>query len=259
MHRKHGRQPETERPFGGAGMEKKALRILFLAGSLPEAERMKLVLSGAGIAFTSVLAETREAFVSALDDFHPDIAICRSEAPGFDGMSAIRAAKQILPDVPVIIVTRPLQDLEAVQLVQAGARDYLHEGNLDRLSSAILRVLEQEQRLRESRAEERVLRENNRIFDRICDSTHFGVVYLDGNFNFIRVNRAYAYACGHPAAYFRGKNHFELYPSEENEAIFRKVVETGEPFRFPAKPLSFPDHPEWGVTYWDWTLNTVRS
>jgi PAS domain S-box-containing protein len=80
------------------------------------------------------------------------------------------------------------------------------------------------------------------------------LVFLDRNFNFIRVNNAYARSCGRKVSDFYGKNHFELYPNKENQAIFERVVETGIPFQISAKPFVYPDHPELGVTYWDWTL-----
>jgi PAS domain S-box-containing protein len=35
------------------------------------------------------------------------------------------------------------------------------------------------------------------------------------------------------------------------------VVATKVPYQAIAKPFSFPDHPEWGVTYWDWNLVPV--
>ncbi len=106
---------------------------------------------------------------------------------------------------------------------------------------------------------EKALQENNEILERIFASTHFSLVYLDRDFNFIRVNKAYANACGFPPEYFPGKNHFHLYPHAENEAIFRRVVQSGEPFSIFAKPFEFPDHPEWGVTYWDWTLHPLKN
>ena len=111
----------------------------------------------------------------------------------------------------------------------------------------------------ERKRAEKSLRGNNEILERIFDSTHFSVVYLDRDFNFIRVNQAYAKACGYPPEYFPGKNHFQLYPHEENEAIFRRVVQTGEPFTITSKPFEFPDHPKWGVTYWDWTLHPLKD
>lgn len=80
------------------------------------------------------------------------------------------------------------------------------------------------------------------------------LVYLDKYFNFVRVNKAYAKTCGYTVEEMIGKNHFDLYPHLENEAIFRHVVETGESVEYHDKPFEFPDQPERGVTYWDWTL-----
>ncbi len=108
------------------------------------------------------------------------------------------------------------------------------------------------------RAEEK-LRRNYELLDRIFATTHFCVVALDAKLDFVRVNRAYADACGHPPEYFVGKNHFELYPNAKFEAIFREVVATGEPFTIYANPFEFPDQPERGVTYWDWTVQPLRS
>ena len=106
---------------------------------------------------------------------------------------------------------------------------------------------------------EQALRKNYELLDRIFATTHFCIVYLDRDFNFVRVNQAYADACGHAPAFFVGKNHFALYPGEKVEAIFRNTVATGEPFTTYANPFEFPDHPEWGVTYWDWTLHPVKD
>lgn len=91
--------------------------------------------------------------------------------------------------------------------------------------------------------------ETARALEKIFSTTHFCFVLLDVNFNFIRVNRAYADACGHDPEFFPGKNHFDLYPHEENEAIFRQVVESGMAFTAYAKPFVFPDDPDRGTTF----------
>ena len=66
-------------------------------------------------------------------------------------------------------------------------------------------------------------------------------------------------ACDRNISFFAGRNHFELYPHRENEAIFRRVVETKTPYQASAKAFSFADHPELGVTYWDWTLTPIEG
>jgi len=73
----------------------------------------------------------------------------------------------------------------------------------------------------------------------------------------VRVNRAYADAGTRPPEEFVGRNHFELYPHEENQAIFAGVRDTGEPYSVRAKAFEYADHPEWGVTYWDWSLTPI--
>ncbi|MBI4418020.1 MAG: PAS domain S-box protein, partial [Ignavibacteriales bacterium] len=82
------------------------------------------------------------------------------------------------------------------------------------------------------------------------------MVLLDRQFNLIDVNEAYAKVCGKERKDFRGRNHFDLYPSDA-KADFERVVETKQPVRFIRRPFVFPDRPEWGVTYWDWTLTPV--
>ncbi|MBF0212118.1 MAG: PAS domain-containing protein [Magnetococcales bacterium] len=101
------------------------------------------------------------------------------------------------------------------------------------------------------------LQQTNDILEALFQTSHMAMVILDREFNFIRVNRAYADKNGAEIDFFPGKNHFALYPHVENEIIFRRVVATGEPFSVMAKPFEFPDHPEWGVTYWDWTLHPL--
>ncbi len=81
--------------------------------------------------------------------------------------------------------------------------------------------------------------------------------FLDREFNFIRVNEAYARACGREVEDFRGHNHFEDYPSEELMQSFQQVVASGKPFSVFGRPFSFPDHPEWGMTYWDLHLAPI--
>lgn len=103
------------------------------------------------------------------------------------------------------------------------------------------------------------LRDSNELLERMFGSIHVFVAYMDRDFNFIRVNAAYAQADGHDPAFFVGKNHFDLYPNEENQAIFCRVVETGEPFVVHARPFIYAANPERGTTHWNWRLEPVRD
>ena len=100
------------------------------------------------------------------------------------------------------------------------------------------------------------LKEQSRILESFFKYTVTPLVFLDRDFNFIRVNEAYAKACWRDVSAFPGHNHFEFYPSDA-KAKFEQVVQTKEPYVAIAKPFAFPDHPEWGTTYWDWTLTPI--
>ncbi|MDP1545559.1 MAG: PAS domain S-box protein [Anaerolineales bacterium] len=106
---------------------------------------------------------------------------------------------------------------------------------------------------------EEALQKNNALLERIFSSTEFLIAYMDTDFNFIRVNRAYAEGDQQTPEYFVGKNHFTLYPNEENEKIFRDVLATGETYVVYAKPFVYASHPERGTTYWNWTLQPVKE
>ncbi len=108
------------------------------------------------------------------------------------------------------------------------------------------------------RAEKELLR-SNMFLEQLFNITHLSIVFLDRAFNFIRVNQTYADICGYAPDFFPGKNHFAMYPNTENKEIFRRVVETGEQFTILAKPFEFPDHPERGISYWDWTLTPIKN
>lgn len=79
------------------------------------------------------------------------------------------------------------------------------------------------------------------------------LVILDRDFNFLRVNEAYARACRKEIGEFAGRNHFEMYPSD-TQPIFEDVVRCKRPFITFTRAFTFADQPERGTTYWDWTL-----
>jgi PAS domain S-box-containing protein len=108
-------------------------------------------------------------------------------------------------------------------------------------------------------ADDALIRERNVLQEVMNGAKNFHLAYLDRDFNFVRVNKTYAATCGYRPEEMIGKNHFTLYPDSENETIFTRVRDTGEAFEVHDKPFVFPDNPERGVTYWDWTLSPVKN
>ena len=106
---------------------------------------------------------------------------------------------------------------------------------------------------------ERNLREANELLEKVFSNINVLVAYMDTGFNFFRVNRAYADAEGYEPEFFTGKNHFDMFPNNENRELFRKVVESGEPFFAYGKPFKYFRRYRRETEYWDFSLNPVKE
>jgi PAS domain S-box-containing protein len=103
------------------------------------------------------------------------------------------------------------------------------------------------------------LQKSTQMLEAFFEHTISPLVFMDRHFNLVRVNEAYARADGKRPEYLVGKNYFALYPSPESQAVFEQVVRTRQPYRAYAKPFTFPDAPERGVTYWNWWLTPLLN
>jgi PAS domain S-box-containing protein len=93
----------------------------------------------------------------------------------------------------------------------------------------------------------------------IMENTYAQLVYLDPDFNFVQFNTPYVEGSGRSREELVGRNHFELFPNQENQAIFERARDTGQPVAFHAKPFEYVHQPERGITFWDWTLAPVKG
>lgn len=227
-------------------------------------------LKNLGYSVAAIVSSGKEA-IKKVKETHPDLVlmdiVLKDEMDGIEAADKIRTQFR----VPVVYLTayaddkllerakitepfgyiiKPFEGRELHSAIEIALYKHKAEGTLQKAHDEL------EERVKERTID---LQKTNEILEKIFSTTHFCTVLLDTDFNFIRVNSAYADTCCYEPGFFPGKNHFDLYPHEENESIFRKVVETGEPFTIFAKPFEFPDQPERGVTYWDWTLHPVKD
>ncbi len=101
------------------------------------------------------------------------------------------------------------------------------------------------------------LRKHSQMLEGFFQHTITPLAFMDRDFNFVRVNEAYAVADDKVPEYFVGRNHFALYPSDENQAIFEQVVRTRQLYRAYAEPFAYPDATRRGTTFWNWQLTPL--
>ena len=175
-----------------------------------------------------------------------------------------KTKKQLIDEVTDL--RRRVAELEAKRegrlSPEAGKRDQAQDQDLPLAGSAVThrhdyKTLEKE--IEDLKTREKFLLEDHAVLEGIFSNIHYLIAYMDRDFNFIKVNDAYAKAGGKSPSFFVGKNHFDLYPHDENHEIFRSVVSEGTPYHAFAKAFEYPDRPELGETFWDWSLIPVKE
>jgi response regulator RpfG family c-di-GMP phosphodiesterase len=133
------------------------LRILMLEDEPTDAALAERELRRSGLNFTAAKADRRPAFLRALDEFDPDVVLVDYKLPDFDGLSAVKLVRQKSPDLPVILVTGALRDEQALEVIKAGANDYVLKDRLVQLPFVVRRALLEAAESRARRRAERAL------------------------------------------------------------------------------------------------------
>ncbi len=215
------------------------IRLLLVEDSPEDAELVEAVLVEAGLPCLTARVCTLEALTRALAEFLPDLVLSDFSLPGFDGRSALRRVLQRSPETPVIMVTGAIGDELAVELLQAGARDFVLKDRLARLPLAVERALSEATERRERRAAEQALREseerNREIFQNSPDAIDVIEVTPERHFKVEAANGAWEWMTGKKSAEVRGRPLEAVVPAEEAGAWLarcRRCVEEGATITF---------------------------
>src|ERR1700677_449238 len=135
------------------------LRILHLEDDFRDAELVQETLAADGIACQVTRVEAEAHFVACLGQGGFDLIFADYTLPSFDGLSALKIARQTQPYVPFIFVSGTLNEEVAIEALKIGATDYVFKTRLSRIVPAVQRALrEAKERAELSRAEEALRR-----------------------------------------------------------------------------------------------------
>ena len=149
------------------------LRILLLEDSNLDAELTLRELRQGGLPFISTRVQNGDAFQQALHEFLPDLILADFKLPTFDGGQALAMARNMCPDVPLIIISGAVGEETAVELLKNGATDFVLKDRIaGRLLPAVQRALRevtQRQARRQAEADLRAL--NEQLEQRVAERT----------------------------------------------------------------------------------------
>ena len=200
------------------------LKILFVEDSETDMAIAQHEIRNAGIQFNSIRVETEDGFLSALNEFNPDIIISDYSMPSFDGMHALKLLLKLPLHIPYIILTGSTNEETAVQCMKAGADDYILKENLHRLVPAIESSLLKHKNIKEKITAKNLLLESEKRFKSLFKDNHAVMLLIElETLNIIDANYAAEIFYGWTIAELKKMKISDI--NTFNEKEFSKVIE----------------------------------
>lgn len=156
-------------------IQKNLLRILFVEDVPSDVDLAVLELRKEKITFDFITVCTKPDLENALRDFNPDLIISDYMMPAFNGLQALKIAKQFDPDMPFILYTGSVNEETAVECLKAGAQDYVIKEHMTRLPFAVKEALDQVRINKEKRVSELLLKDNEEKLQSIFSAAPVGI------------------------------------------------------------------------------------
>ncbi len=113
------------------------LSVLIIEDSQNDAELNVLYLRKAGYIVNFIRVETDEEMKEALATNTWDIILSDYSMPKFDVLSALAIYQASELDIPFIVVSGAIGETKAVEMIKAGAHDYVLKDNMARFTSVV--------------------------------------------------------------------------------------------------------------------------
>jgi two-component system, cell cycle sensor histidine kinase and response regulator CckA len=223
-------------------MKDDEIRILMLEDNPTDAELVEHELRKGGIVFQSKRVETREDFISQLEEFTPQVILADYKLPAFDGITAFTISKEKGLEVPFIIVSGTLGEDLAVETLKSGVTDYILKSNLNRLVPSVNRALAETKLQTERKQAEEALKESERFLKTIISSVAEGVIVYDRQLRYKVWNKFMEDVTGLKAQEVLEKYALDLFPHLQTHGVRLLLARAlkGETVYSPDTPYYIP-------------------
>ena len=122
-------------------MTETPVNLLFIEDSRDDVQLALLALERDGLRPSWKHVATERELREALKSSTPDAILSDFTMPEFDGLAALKIARDFAPRVPFIFVSGTIGEERAIEAIRLGATDYVLKDNLRRLGTALRRAL----------------------------------------------------------------------------------------------------------------------
>jgi two-component system, NarL family, sensor histidine kinase UhpB len=187
----------------------KEQHILILDDVATDAELMTFELSEAGMVFTAKHVSDKDSFLRSLEDHPVNIILSDYSLPAFDGLSALKIAKERHPDIPFIFVSGALGEEKAIELLKQGATDYVLKDRLHRLAPAVSRALQEVAERTERKRCELALADSEMRYRTIFENTRTATIIIEEDMTIVLANKQFEELTGFSRSDIEGKKTWE--------------------------------------------------
>jgi two-component system, cell cycle sensor histidine kinase and response regulator CckA len=182
-------------------MTTETLRILLVDDSETDAKLVVRALRSSLGSVDTKQVDTAAGMRAALEGEGPwDLIISDWSMPTFSALGALKLATDVVPDVPVIIVSGTIGEESAVGAMRAGARDFFLKDKLALLGPAVTREISESRARKAQRTMEDALRASEARFAKLSESGIIGIAVADLSGNVQSANDAYLAMLGYTRA-----------------------------------------------------------
>lgn len=150
-----------------------SLRILYLEDDRNDVELVGAVLTRMGLAYAIDHVDDRKSYLLALEKRCHDIIIIDFKLPAFEGISALKIAREKCMNVPAIVLSGSLSEEMAAEIIKEGATDYVLKDRIMRLPFSIGRALREQLEIIELKKKEKKLLQSKDAFLNMLKETDF--------------------------------------------------------------------------------------
>ena len=201
--------------------EETTLNILHLEDDPNDAELIRSILEEEGVKAHLFCVEKRAEFREALKKGSFDIIFADYSLPDFDGMAALKIAKQIRPELPFIFVSGTLGEELAIESLKSGATDYVLKQRLIRLVPSLNRALEEvKEREKREKAEQNLSR-----LASVVQQAIESIIITDPQGNIEYINPAFEKSTGYSMKESLGQNPRFLKSGKHDEDFYKDLWE----------------------------------
>jgi len=166
------------------------IRVLFVEDWEDDVLLIVRELKRAGYNITFRRVDTPEEMRNALSEEQWDVILSDYAMPRFGAAEALSIFKETGLDIPFIIVSGAIGEQTAVELMRAGAHDFVMKDNLAKLAPVIQRELRDAETRNERRQVQEKLRESEERYRLLFQSSPDVIAQVDLDGRFITANMA---------------------------------------------------------------------